>query len=345
MGTATAQSPRVGGRRGAGPVLGALALSIIASAVPALTAPASAQSSAPSPACREHARQFDQIAGEADAIARNAALFSAADAGCMALAERLLDAGASLAARDRLGAMALAHAARGGHTALVERFLARGAAIDARNLDGATALYAAAENDRLPAVTLLLAKGADVNLTGRSDLTPLAAAAYNGNDRVVAALLERSARPDALDTTGKAPILYAAARGFTPVVRRLLAAGVDPKRAYGNDLTALMWAAGYEPGYGEHDALDVIALLLDAGAPIDATDNRGRTALMTAAEGGHAAIVAALLARGADRNRNDRDGKRAVDLAANDAVRAALTAQEVRQQQVFRSGQTRGGVS
>ena len=53
---------------------------------------------------------------------------------------RLLDAGASLEARDRLGAMPLAHAARAGHVALVELFLANGAPIDARNLAGATAL-------------------------------------------------------------------------------------------------------------------------------------------------------------------------------------------------------------
>ena len=297
-----------------------LALAQESSTVPS-TAPT------PSQACRELARRVDLTAAEAGSIERNAALFSAADAGCLALARRLLDAGASLLARDHLGAEALAHAAHAGHRDLVGFFLAQGAAIDARNLVGATALYSAAESDRGPTVLLLLAKGADVNLTGRTDLTPLAAAAYNGNDRVVAALLERGAKPDARDTTGKAPILYAAARGFTAVVRQLLAAGVDPKRPYGNDLTALMWAAGYEPGYGERDAVDVVTLLLDAGAPIDAVDNRGRSALMIAAEGGHAAVAAALIARGASRDLTDKAGKRARDLAASGDLRAALSTQ------------------
>jgi len=279
-----------------------------------------------SPACRERTRQFDLIAAQAGSLEVNTALFSAADAGCEPLARRLLGAGASLAARDRFGAMPLAHAARAGHLPLVALFLDHGAAIDARNLAGATALYAAAENDRLPVVALLLAKGADANLTGRSDLPPLAAAAYNGNDRIAAELLAHGAKPDAPDATGKTPILYAAARGFVPVVRRLLAAGVDATRPYGNDLTALMWAAGYEDGYGERDALDVVAMLLDAGAPIDAVDNRGRTALMIAAERGHAAVVAALLARGADRSIKDKGGLRAADLATNGEVRAKLAA-------------------
>jgi len=296
------------------------------------TAPALAQQPAPGrrtvepPACRELERQLAPNEAAAGSLALNVALVASADKGCLTLAQRLLDAGASLASRDRLGAMPLAHAARAGHRPLVELFLAAGAAIDARNLVGATALYAAAENDRKPIVALLLAKGADPNLPGRSEVPPLAAAAYKGNDTIVAELLTHGAAPDAEDGTGKTPIVYAAARGFTPVVRRLLAAGVDPKRAYGNDLTALMWAAGYEDGFGERDALDVVALLLGAGAPIDAADNRGRTALMIAAERGHAAIVDALLARGADRGLKDKAGLRAADLAATGDLRATLAA-------------------
>ena len=119
---------------------------------------------------------------------------------------------------------------------------------------------------------------------------------------------------------------YAAGRGFALIVRRLLEAGVGARRAYGNDLTALMWAAGPEDGVGARAAVEVVELLLGAGAPIDATDNRGRTALMIAAELGHATIVQVLLDRGADRTVADKGGKRAVDLAANASVRARLLA-------------------
>jgi ankyrin repeat protein len=87
-----------------------------------------------------------------------------------------------------------------------------------------------------------------------------------------------------------------------------------------------MWAAGHEDGVGARAAVDVVELLLDAGAPVDAVDNRGRTALMIAAELGHAPVVEILLARGADGSIADKSGKRAADLAANERVREKLGA-------------------
>jgi ankyrin repeat protein len=259
---------------------------------------------APAATCRELEGRFEALKAGMVSGQLNAMLFQAADAGCVPLAR----------------------AARVGHIALIELFLSRGAAIDARNLTGTTALYGAAENERHGSVALLLAKGADPNLAGPSGVAPLAAAAFKGNGRVVDLLLARGADPNAVDATGKSAMTYAAARGFALIVRRLLAAGVDPRRAYGNDLTALMWAAGHEEGVGARAALDVVELLLEAGAPIDAADNRGRTALMMAAEIGDADVVEHLLGRGADPAIADKSGKRALDLAANDGVRAKLAA-------------------
>ena len=250
--------------------------------------------------CRELERRFELTKAEDPSIRPNSALFSAADKGCAEFARRLLDAGASLEARDRLGAMPLAQAARAGQTALVEFFLQRGGAIDARNLAGSTALFLAVEAERLRTVALLLDKGADASIPGRSGVTPLAAAAFRGNTRIVDLLLARGADPNVRDATGKAPIAYAAALGYTAVVARLLTAGVDPNARYGNDLTALMWAAGHDDGAGVLDVDGTVTLLLDRGALIDASDNRGRTALMIAAELGHASVVELLLRRGAD---------------------------------------------
>ena len=98
--------------------------------------------------CRDVERRYLLIKSESTSVQLNTTLFQAADKGCEPLVRALLAAGASLEARDRLGAMPLAAAARSGHLALVDLFLKEGAAIDARNLAGSTALYAAAESDR-----------------------------------------------------------------------------------------------------------------------------------------------------------------------------------------------------
>lgn len=276
--------------------------------------------------CQGLGQAYEQIKPTATTLEVNAALFSAADKRCDALARRLLADGASLQARDRFGAMALSQAAKAGDVEIVELFLEHGADINARNLDGSTALFLAAEAGRHTAVEALIAHGADVNLPGRSSITPIAAAAYSGDESLVHLLLDKGADANAVDATGKAAICYAAARGFPPVVRRLLDSGVDPNKRYGNDLTALMWAAGYAEEAGTQDMDEIIKLLIARGAHLDDRDNRGRTALMIAAAVGHTAAAELLIAGGADTAALDKAGKSARDLAANEELRARLAA-------------------
>ncbi len=142
---------------------------------------------------------------------------------------------------------------------------------------------------------------------------------------LVAALLARHADPRTPDRTGKPPIVYAAARASVPIVDRLLATGIDVNARYANQLTVLMWVAGYADGAREADGIALVGDLLARGARVDDADNRGRTALMIAAERGHAAVAKLLLAHGADAARRDKAGKTAADLAASADVRAVLT--------------------
>ena len=275
--------------------------------------------------CQELGRRFQAAKPQITAIEVSSTLFSAAGANCISLATELLDYGASIDARDRLGARPLSHAARFGHLEMVDLLLARGAPIDARNLAGATALYFAAEGGRASVAQRLIEHGADVKLTGRSGISPVAAAAYAGNDTIVEALLANGADERVPDETGKPPIVYAAAAARFDVVERLLARQVDINARYPNELTLLMWAAGADEKAEEMQAIKVVEYLLDAGAHIDDRDDRGRTALMIAAEGGHGQIANVLLARGADPALKDKTGKRAADLTVLSPLREMLT--------------------
>jgi ankyrin repeat protein len=286
---------------------------------------APAARAADSERCQELGRRFEITKPQITAIEVSLTLFSAVDGNCLALTTELLDNGASVDARDRLGARPLSHAARFGHLEMVDLLLARGAPIDARNLAGATALFSAAERGHTLVVQRLIERGADVKLVGRSGVSPVAAAAYAGNDAIVEALLANGADERAPDETGKPPIVYAAAGARLDIVKRLLARNIDINARYPNDLTLLMWASGPDESASEPQAIKVVLYLLDAGAHIDDRDARGRTALMIAAEGGRAEIVNLLLARGADRSLTDKDGKRAADLTVLSSLRDRLT--------------------
>ena len=146
--------------------------------------------------CRELNRKYELSKAQITAIEVSLTLFSSADGNCINLATGLLDQGASVDARDRLGARPLSHAARSGHLEMLDLLLARGAPIDARDLNGATALYYAAERGHGPIVQRLIERGADVKLTGKSGVSPVAAAAYAGRDSIVAMLLAHGADGD-----------------------------------------------------------------------------------------------------------------------------------------------------
>lgn len=274
--------------------------------------------------CRGVARNYETNKPQLTAIEISSTLFAAADRNCINLTMTLLDRGASVDARDRLGARPLSRAARSGHLEMVDLLLRRGAPINARDLAGATALYVAAERGQVAVVQRLIDKGADISLKGRSGTSPLAVAAFAGRNQVVGILLAHGADRGAADDTGKPPIVYAAASGSLDIVRQLLAQDIDINARYANDLTLLMWAAGPDQAVAEAQALEVVSYLVDAGAHVDGRDDRGRTALMTAAEGNHADIARLLLKHGADPSLRDKAGKSAADLTTLSALREEL---------------------
>jgi ankyrin repeat protein len=297
----------------------------LCSIVIALLSAASAARAADSERCQELGRRFEIAKPQITAIEVSLTLFSAIDGNCIAMATELLDHGASVDARDRFGARPLSHAARFGHLQMVDLLLARDAPINARNLAGATALFFAAEGGHTLIVQRLIKRGADVKLVGRSGVSPVAAAAYAGNDAIIEALLAHGANERASDETGKPPIVYAAAGARLDIVKRLLARNIDLNARYSNNLTLLMWASGPDEKASEAQAIKVVLYLLEAGAHINDRDDRGRTALMIAAEGGHAEIANLLLARGADASLKDKAGKRAADLTVLSSLRDRLT--------------------
>ncbi|KAJ3116385.1 hypothetical protein HDU96_009743 [Phlyctochytrium bullatum] len=106
------------------------------------------------------------------------ALHLAAYGGSLEVARALLDCGAAVDSRDRIGNTALHLAAARGYLALAKLLVKKGAQINARTDEGWTPLHDAAGRGHLPVVQWLVASGADINAKASiDDLTPVQCAA------------------------------------------------------------------------------------------------------------------------------------------------------------------------
>ncbi|TDQ01185.1 ankyrin repeat domain-containing protein [Labedaea rhizosphaerae] len=173
-------------------------------------------------------------------------------------------------------------------------------------------LRLAIQQDDLAAVRELLAAGAPVNDTWWQDSFPLQYAARLHGTAVLRALLDAGASVHLADRYGRTALHDAAEHGGPEAVSVLLARGAPVHTAAGAD-QPLHRAA----------AKEVVELLLDAGADLEALGDFGATPLLRAAGHPNPAVVHTLLARGADPAATDDAGAGALHEVAT-AEGAAL---------------------
>lgn len=122
---------------------------------------------------------------------------------------------------DRVGRTALALAAglnAASSPAVVALLLEAGASVRARDAAGRTPLHAAAAAGNVRALQLLLAAGAPVDAPAADGSTPLAAAAGEGYTAAVSVLLSYGASPAAVDARGASPAAALLARSRAGLV-------------------------------------------------------------------------------------------------------------------------------
>jgi ankyrin repeat protein len=250
-------------------------------------------------------------------------LTMAAGFGSPAAVAMLVDAGAAVNPAVGLAPLHLAWRDPG-----ITRFLLEhGANIEAKTSRDRTPLIqaAAATSVSTDVISQLLARGANVNAADRGGVTPLIAAAATGNTAVAKLLLEHGADANAISTDGptNTALMGAATNSDAELTRLLLARKVDVAAispngsgrakngvvAFGRVTALHLAAAGRDP--------EVVRLLLDAGAPIDALDMRGMTPLMfaVATDNPEPRIVKLLVDRGAKLTIATPEGETAVEWA------------------------------
>ncbi len=153
-------------------------------------------------------------------------------------------------------------------------------------------------------------------MTTQDDGTPaIVAATKAGDTETVRTLLEAGADPNAKDGMQDSAFLYAGAEGLDEILKLTLAHGADVTSTNRYGGTALIPAS-------EHGHVSTVRILLDAGVPVNHVNNLNWTALHEAIVLGngsadHVEVVRMLLAAGADPSIPDGDGVFPRDLAAD----------------------------
>lgn len=257
------------------------------------------------------------------------------------------------------GMTPLLYAARHDQVAVAEVLLEHGATLDMSEANGIWPLLMAISNDNVAIAHYLINQGAAINgqdWYGRSPLWEAVnvrnlyvhnATFVNGIDRapylpLIKELLERGAEVDArtketppfrdhlleitgslewVDFTGQTPFLSAALAGDVSVMQLLLEYGADPHIATFEGTTALMAAAGVNWVVAqtwtesEDQLLEAVKLCHALGMDLNHSNSMGLTALHGAANRGSNNIIAYLAANGADLERRDNEGRSALDWA------------------------------
>jgi uncharacterized protein len=223
-------------------------------------------------------------------------------------ARALLKSGADANGVTERGITPLSLAIANGNAEMVDLLLKAGANASRLEPSGETLLMRAAEVGVLPVVQSLLKHGAAVDTRdAHFGQTALMFAARAGHSRIVAELLGAGAEPDVATTVGPAPAFIApnSVPGFgfgVGILRGGVPADRGRREPRPGGLTPLHHAA-------RHNHVEVVRLLLKAGASINAREANDITPLLMAISNNNMAAAHYLLERGGDVNAMDWYGR------------------------------------
>lgn len=129
-------------------------------------------------------------------------------------------------------------------------------------------------------------------------------AASEGDLSYVQFLLHQGVDVDILSESGATPLHHACEKGKTQIVKLLLAYGANYNLIHAaTKLSALHYAAGYA------NNVEIITMLIEAGADANSRDGNDHTPLHLAASAQHLEAYDALVKNGAEQNIVNKYGK------------------------------------
>ncbi len=166
--------------------------------------------------------------------------------------------------------------------------------------------FVAVRNDNDRAVRQLLARGFDPNTLDPQRRPALVLAVTEASIKVAQLLLSSpQTDPNLLNSAGESALMMASIKGHDELARQLIARGGDVNKP---GWTPLHYAAT-----GGH--VQIVRLLLEHHAYVDAESPNGTTPLMMAAQYGSTAALKLLLEEGAQPEQTNERGLKALDFA------------------------------
>ncbi|KAJ5294888.1 hypothetical protein N7508_009709 [Penicillium antarcticum] len=217
------------------------------------------------------------------------------------------------------------------HYEIVELLLGAGASADCVDKEGRTPLMMAAWKNHGRILGLLLARGANVNkkdLRRRNALHNLAAdkdCRWGWGEEVVRLLLTTNVTlggEEGVDELGRTPLHWACASGNWGLAEMLLASR-ETGKAIEIDAVELRGKTALHVATA-HDRIDIVLLLLEHGASVNAASDGGWTPLHNACDKGCEGIVRILLKAGALVNAQLLNGVTPLHLAAQGGHREVV---------------------
>jgi hypothetical protein len=189
-------------------------------------------------------------------------------------------------------------AAAADDAARIVELLAEGADIEAVDDDGRSPLLLATRHNAIEAARALVDAGADVNAMDANHDSPFLCAATEGHLDILRMTLNSGADLDSVDANGGIALNPAAHNGHVATVHELLKTKINLNHVNNAGWTALLEAI--IEGDGGTANIEIVRLLIEAGADVNIVDEDGVTALTHARDNGHAEIVEMLRAAGAN---------------------------------------------
>ena len=154
--------------------------------------------------------------------------------------------------------------------------------------------------------------------------TLLAIACTHGRVEVAKTLLDRGASINAGSTDGNwSPLHYAAGMGHADVVELLLDRDANIEAITDKGRTPLLWACG-------NGQIQTALILIKRGANVEAKNEFGRTPLICACDNGRVECALMLASHGASLLYKDKEGQTAVDYAKKKGFEVELKSAAVK---------------